>query len=89
MPEKVKVTIPTDLLVEKTIEIPIVGTDFPPNKRLRTFPSKVTVRFLIAFHRFRNVDEDDFFLEVPYKDIASFYEKPPTGPVSPITGPGR
>lgn len=70
VPEKVKVTIPTDLLVEKTVEIPIVGTDFPPNKRLRTFPSKVTVRFLIAFHRFRNVDEDDFLLEVPYKDIA-------------------
>lgn len=70
VPEKVQVTIPTDLLVEKTVEIPILGTGFPYNKRLRTFPSKIKLRFLIAFHQFKDVDADDFQLEIPYQEIA-------------------
>ncbi|MGI6218716.1 MAG: YbbR-like domain-containing protein [Bacteroidaceae bacterium] len=71
IPEKVEITIPTDLLVEKTIEIPVLGTGFPVDKKLRTFPSKVKLRFLIPFHQFKNVSEEDFQLEVPYEEIAT------------------
>lgn len=71
VPEKVQITIPTDLLVEKTIEIPILGTGFPADKKLRTFPSKVKLRFLIAFHQFKEASEEDFLLEVPYREIAT------------------
>ena len=71
VPEKVKVTIPTDLLVEKTVEIPIVGTDFPPNKRLRTFPSKVNITFQVGTSKYNSITADNFVLVASYDELVN------------------
>ncbi len=71
VPAAVRVTVPVDLLTEKTIDVPVTGTGFPPNKMLRTFPSRVKVRFLVAFHRFQQIAPDDFLVQIPYHELVN------------------
>ena len=70
VPASVQVRIPVDLLTEKSVEVPIIGTGFPAGTQLRTFPSRIKVRFLVAFHQFKQVREQDFRIEVPYSEVA-------------------
>ena len=47
-PSSIHVTALVDYYTEKTVEVPIIGLNFPGDKVLRTFPSKVRVRFSIG-----------------------------------------
>ncbi len=71
VPSAVRVTIPVDLLTEKTVEVPVYGVGFPQGKMLRTFPSRVKVRFLVAFHRFQQIRPEDFMIQIPYSELES------------------
>ena len=42
------VTLLVDIYAEKSVEVPIRGINFPPDKVLRTFPSKVQVTFQVG-----------------------------------------
>lgn len=63
------VTIQVDMYSEKTVEVPVRGIDFPADKVLRTFPSKVQVTFQVGLSRFKSVTADDFLVGVPYETI--------------------
>ena len=54
---------------EKTVEVPIVGINFPADKVLRTFPSKVQVTFQVGLMHFKDVSSEDFFIGITYEDI--------------------
>lgn len=69
VPSAVNLTLPIDVLTEKTLEVPLVGTNFPLNRSLRTFPSKVKVTFQVGLHRFKSIHASDFVLEVPYQEL--------------------
>ncbi len=69
VPAATDVTVCTDMYSEKTIEIPIVGLNFPPGKVLRTFPSKVQVTFQVGLKDFKTVSADDFFIGISYEDL--------------------
>jgi hypothetical protein len=58
-----------DVYSEKTVEVPVEGVNFPNNKLLRTFPSKVQVSFQIGLSQFMNVTANDFRVVVDYKDL--------------------
>ena len=58
-----------DVYSEKTVEVPVEGVNFPNNKLLRTFPSKVQVSFQIGLSQFMNVTADDFRVVVDYNDL--------------------
>ena len=58
-----------DMYSEKTVEVPIVGINFPANKVLRTFPSKVQVTFQVGLSRFRQIEAEDFCIEVSYDEL--------------------
>ena len=58
-----------DMYSEKTVEVPIVGINFPTNKVLRTFPSKVQVTFQVGLMHFKEISSEDFFIGVTYEDI--------------------
>ena len=58
-----------DVYSEKTVEVPVVGVNFPDNKLLRTFPSKVHVSFQVGLSQFMNVTADDFRVVVDYNDL--------------------
>ena len=58
-----------DVYSEKTLEIPVRGINFPADKVLRTFPSKVNVTFQVGLSHFRTVNPDDFFIAVSYEEL--------------------
>ena len=47
----------------------MVGVNFPEDRVLRTFPSKVNVTFQIGLSRFKEITADDFMVVVDYKDF--------------------
>lgn len=70
VPDNVKITFHTDVLTEASIgNIPIKGINMPEGKVLRTFPSKVTVKFVAGVSLFRTLSAKDFTVVVDYKDI--------------------
>lgn len=69
VPAAIEMTLPVDIYTEKTVEVPLVGVGFPPDKVLRTFPSKVKVTFQVGVGHFRQVTEDDFRIDVPYEEL--------------------
>ena len=69
VPAHVTFTFITDIYTEKTLEVALTGTGFPPGKVLRTFPSKVKVTFQIGLSRFKYIRPEDFVLTVPYEEL--------------------
>ncbi len=69
-PEQVDLTFCTDMYIEKKLEIPIRAINFPADKVLKTFPSKVSVTFQVGLSRFRQITEDDFRITVSYSELA-------------------
>ena len=58
-----------DVYSEKKVEVPVRGINFPEDKVLRTFPSKVQVTFQIGLSQFKTVTADDFEVVVDYKEL--------------------
>ena len=52
-------TFPVDIYTEKTVEVPLHGVNFPADKALRTFPSKVQITFQVGLKRFRSIKAED------------------------------
>lgn len=69
IPSQVEVNAAIDMYTEKTVEVPVVGVNFPGSKDLRTFPAKVKVTFRIGMSHFKEVTADDFVLAVTYEEL--------------------
>ena len=69
IPDYSDLTLKVDVYAEKTVDVPVVGVNFPHDKVLRTFPSKVKVTFQIGLSRFMEVGADDFQVVVDYNDL--------------------
>ena len=54
---------------EKTVEVPLHGINFPADKALRAFPSKVQITFQVGLKRFRSIKADDFVINVSYEEL--------------------
>lgn len=63
------VSINVDMYSEKTLDVPVVGMNFPAGKTLRTFPSKVQVTFQVGLKNFKSISSSDFFIGVTYEDL--------------------
>ena len=71
VPAKVNVKFMTDVLTEESIDdIPVTGENVPEGKVLRTFPSKVTVKFVTGVSQFRRINKKDFVVVADYNDVA-------------------
>ncbi len=71
VPDRIKVIFHTDVLTEESMDdIPVVGINMPEGKVLRTFPAKVSVRFVTGVSQFRNLRPQDFTVVVDYNEIA-------------------
>ena len=72
VPDRVKVTFYTDVLTEESMSgIPIQCINLPPGKVLRTFPAKVTVKFVTGVNVFRMLSPGDFVVIADYNEIAN------------------
>jgi len=71
IPEKIRLTVCPDILTEEKVEVPITALNMPEGKKLRTFPSRVTVTFTIGAGMFRSVNPDKFKVIVDYNEIVA------------------
>ncbi|WP_291529517.1 YbbR-like domain-containing protein [Bacteroides sp. UBA939] len=69
VPSSVEMVFPVDIYTEKTVEVPLRGVNFPAGKALRAFPSKVNVTFQVGLSRFRQINENDFHINVSYEEL--------------------
>ena len=69
VPPTVELMLPVDIYTEKTVEVPVVGINFPFGKALKAFPSKVQVTFQVGLSRFRQIEAEDFCIEVSYDEL--------------------
>ena len=56
-------------LTEKTVEVPVIGLNFPAEKKLRTFPAQVNITFRIESGRYNHISADDFVLATTYEEL--------------------
>lgn len=69
VPDHTRLTIYADRLVEKTVQVPVRGINFPAGKALRTFPPKVDVTFQVGTSLYKKVDAESFTIVVNYADL--------------------
>lgn len=69
IPDQVEMNISIDRYTEKTVDVPVSGINFPANKDLRTFPSKVKVTFRVGMSQYKDITEDDFVLAISYEEL--------------------
>lgn len=68
-PASTKVHVFTDRMVEKSVQVPVQGVNFPAGKHLQTFPGQVTVTFQVGMKMYREITADNFILVVNYEDL--------------------
>lgn len=71
VPAEVRVALYPDVLTEESMEVPVKAINMPDGKVLRTFPSKVKVRFTVGVSMFRNVRPEQFAVVVDYNELAA------------------
>ena len=71
VPSTVRLSVYPDVLTEEAIDVPITAINMPPGMVLRTFPSKVTVRFTIGASLFRTIKPNLFKVVVDYEELAA------------------
>lgn len=69
IPQQVEVQLFTDVYTEAAIEVPLEGVDFPRDKALRAFPSKVKVHFQVGKNRYKSLRAGEFQLKVSYDEL--------------------
>lgn len=69
VPPTIEMTLPVDIYTEKTVEVPLLGVNFPADKVLRTFPSKVLVTFQVGLSCFRKINSSDFHIYISYEEL--------------------
>ena len=69
VPAEVEVTFCPDILTEEAVEVPIVAVGMPEGKVLRTFPSRVKVRFSVGANQFRQIKPEQFRVEADFSAI--------------------
>ncbi len=70
VPSTVRLAVYPDVLTEETVEVPVTAVNMPPGMVLRTFPSKVTVRFTIGASLFRTISADQFKVVADYVELS-------------------
>lgn len=69
IPDIVDVRLPVDMYAEKTVEVPLLGVNFPRDKMLRTFPSRVQITFQVGLSHYNKVSASDFVISVSYDEL--------------------
>lgn len=68
-PEQVNIKIGVGYYTEKTIKVPVIGLNFPAEKKLRTFPSQVSITFKVESGRYNKISSEDFVLATTYEEL--------------------
>ncbi len=75
VPSEVEVTLFPDILTEEEVEVPITVVNVPRGVTLRTFPSRVKVKFTVGASLYKTVNTSQFEVVANYDDIVEDAEK--------------
>ena len=71
VPDEVNVKFVTDVLAEVCLkDIPIEGINMPENRVLRTFPARVSVRFVTGMKKYKSLKAEDFRIVADYNEFS-------------------
>lgn len=68
-PDAVNVVVSVGYYTEKTVQVSVIGLNFPAEKRLRTFPAQVAVTFRVESGRYHQITAEDFVLATTYEEL--------------------
>ena len=68
-PQTINLTVNVGYYTEKTVKVPVIGLNFPADKKFRAFPQTVSVTFRVESGRFGQVGSDDFVLATTYEEL--------------------
>lgn len=68
-PSEVTLTAEVDVYTEKSVEVPIIGTNFPGGYTLRTFPTYAKVTFRVGSRDFKKITAENFVLTATYEEL--------------------
>lgn len=68
-PEQVSIKVRVGYYTEKTVRVPIMGLNFPADKKLRTFPAQASITFRVESGRYQQITSDDFVLATTYEEL--------------------
>lgn len=68
-PKTVSVYVPVDKFTESKIELPIIVKGAEQNLKVKTFPDKVTVTFLVPLNKYKDIDPGMFAATVDLSKI--------------------
>ena len=66
---QVAITAVVDYYLEQSVEVPIIGLNFPPDRQLRVFPSKATVTFRVGSVKANRDWAKSFVLAATYEEL--------------------
>lgn len=69
VPSQVMLTLCPDVLTEESVEVPIHAVNMPEGKTLRTFPSRVKVRFVAGASMYRLIRPEHFRVEADFREL--------------------
>ena len=69
VPEQVRMTAHVDYYTERTVEVPVVGLNFPAGITLKTFPAEVTIKYRVGAAVSRNITAENFVLAATYEEL--------------------
>lgn len=69
VPEIVQMTAKVDYYTEQSVQVPVIGVNFPGNVTLKTFPAMVTVKYRIGASNARSVTAKNFVLAATYEEL--------------------
>ncbi len=69
IPDVVNVRFPVDMYAEKSVDVPLLGVNFPRDKVLRTFPSRVQITFQVGLSNYNKISASDFVISVSYDEL--------------------
>ncbi len=71
VPNTVRLSVYPDVLTEESVDVPVSAINMPAGMVLRTFPSRVTVRFTVGASLFRTISPDQFKVVVDYDELTA------------------
>lgn len=74
-PRKIKVTLCTDIFMEDVVEVPVVPENVPQGLRLKTFPSRIKVKYTVGISSYKKINKDLFSVQADYESIANGGDK--------------
>lgn len=68
-PQSVKLVVPVEEYTEAQLSVPVMLSGAASNLKVKLFPARVKVSFLVGLSRFSEIHPEDFKLAVSYTDI--------------------